>query len=283
MTDTLFETAIEPYTVPNTYLDSAAIDVRQTDLREIVRLQARMGKGSGVWKPSPGRQMPFVVEHGNTVIGLLLLSSTVLNLGARDAALNLPKDAKLKGKELRHYMDLAVCIAAQPLGWHWNVGKLIALLAPTLGDYFEEKYGDELKGITTTSLWGKSSQYNRIYQFLGYTSGHGHMHISEEDHDRMRAWLRENDPAKLERLQAARKDNKFGITIAYGESSGDKSITTFHGNRRGIYYHAAVDPRCRGTVIWNWYSRWGHPRYERMRDEVPPYDEGMSWHKKQLV
>lgn len=282
MSDTLFELAIEPYTVPNYLLGTDAIDVQPCELRELVRLQAVMGKGPNVWKPSPGRQMAFTVTHDDDIIGLLLLSSTVLNLGPRDRALDLPKDAKLKGKELRHYMDLAVCIAAQPLGWHWNIGKLIAMLATTLGPEYEAKYGDELKGITTTSLWGKSSQYNRVYQFLGYTSGHGHMHISEEDYARMRNWLEHNDPAKLARLTNARKDNKFGVCIAYCESSGDKSITTYHGHRRGIYYHP-VSTTPRDDVIREWFDRWGHPRYLRTLDADPPYTEGMSWTKEQLV
>lgn len=284
MTDTLFDMAIEPYTVPLFEIDPRVIAVVPCDLRDIVRYQAVMGKGAGVWRPSPGRQLPFLVQHDATTIGLLLLSSTVLNLGPRDAALALPKDAKAKGKELRHYMDLAVAIGAQPLAWHWNVGKLIALLAPTLGDYFHAKYGDVLKGITTTSLWGRSSQYNRVYEFVGYTAGHGHMHISQEDYDRMRAWLEANAPDRLEKLRASgKKANKFGVTTLYGTVSGDKSITTYHGHRRGIYYHPAVDPVTRTSNIAYWFERWGWPRFVSTRDKTPPYDDGTTWAKEKLT
>ena len=92
-------------------------------------------------------------------------------------------------------MDVSVCVGAQPIAWHWNLGKLMALLAPTLGDYVETRYpNDKFRGVTTTSLWGLSVQYNRIYKFLGYTKGHGHEHIDDETYRKMIAYLRSRCP-----------------------------------------------------------------------------------------
>jgi len=241
-----------------------------------------MGKGSGVWKPSPGRQLPHTLHIGEKMVGLLLLSSCVLNLKERDQYLQLPTDPSERGTALRQYMDLAVAIGAQTISYYWNIGKLIALLAPTLVDEFQTKYRDELLGVTTTSLWGKSSQYNRIYKFLGYTGGHGVMHIPLAERTRMKEWVKRHAPEYYTSLKEARRGSMDIINV-YISQSGDKTWSTFHGNKRGIYYHPAVPTEERSNVIQQWYERWGLPRWQRMKDEPSPYPDGTTWHKEQLT
>jgi hypothetical protein len=278
----LFDAPPEPYTVEPFMFWPEDVAVEPTTLATIKTLQGRMGKGSKVWKPSPGRQLPMVVTVCGQTVGLMLLSSTVLNLKARDARLDLPKDPSEKGKALRNYMDLAVAIGAQPIAWHWNIGKLIAMLAPTLTGEYYEKFGDSLEGITTTSLWGKSSQYNRVYEFLGYTGGHGYMHIPKPELARMTAWCREHEPEAMAKLSAARK-GPMSMVALYCSKSGDLTWTTLHGRKRGIYYHD-TDPKVqRADVIDAWWWRWGFPRYLRTKDQQAPYADGVTWHKEQLV
>lgn len=280
--DALFEWD-EPYVLPPFDFAPDDVEVRGSTVGDIRTLQGRMGKGRNVWKPSPGRHVPFTIHIKDRLAAIGLLSSCVLSLRARDQFLALPTDSSERGKELRHYMDLAVAIGAQPIAWHWNIGKLVALVAPTMGDVFRTQYGDDLKGVTTTSLWGKSSQYNRIYQFLGYTSGHGVIHVPQSERDRMREWCKVNAAEEYRALESRRRSNAMNVVQLYARMSGDGTWQTFHGQRRGIYYHPVVPASSRTDVIRAWYDRWGLPRWQRTYKLQAPYLDGTTWHKTRLT
>jgi hypothetical protein len=214
-------------------------------------------------------------------------------------------------------MDMSVCVATQPLGWYWNLGKLMALIAPTLGDKVEARYPEDVfKGVTTTSLYGRGSQYNRIYKYLGLTKGYGHEHIADEEYyagvEALKSRCTNCNPgcenplplipkhiledgavtddlhpenewctvpyarfgdgvnARMRRISAIQKAS--GSTAKGKDNKG----VFFHGHFRGIYYHPAVAPEQRKTVIQEWYERWGLPRYERKKNELPPYQDGKT-------
>ena len=250
------------------------IQVRQVTVTRAKYLQPKMSKA--VWRPAPGRKLAFEIWHEQDLLGVAFLASPVINMGARDQALGLSKDPSEKGRQLRNYADLSACVATQPFGWYWNGGKLIALIGATLGDYWQERYGDELKGIVTTSLWGKGSQYNRVYKFLGYTKGYGHLHVSDERYGEMLQWMRDNGVEIPSSRFGAGSNPRMRRIQAYLRASGDKTITLKHGQQRGIYYHRAVDPATRIDVIRHWHTRWGQPRFERKQNETPPYTDGLS-------
>jgi len=214
--------------------------------------------------------------HDQTLIGLIFLASPVINLTARDTFLNLSKDPKEKGKQLRSVMDVSVCVSAQPLGWHWNAGKLCAMLASTLGDFFTARYGDRLDHLMTTSLWGRGTQYNRVWKFLGYTKGHGHEHIDDDRYHKMLQWLKDNGHEVPSCKFGAGSNPRMRRIAAYRKHSGDKTVTLVHGNKRGIYYHQAIDHTKRQEVINAWFKRWGLPRYEKTKHMVAPYQNGLS-------
>jgi hypothetical protein len=270
-TDQLFPNTLS---TPGIEINPQLIQVRQVKASVIQTLQPQMSKA--IWRPAPGRKLGFLIEHEQHLLGIAFLSSPVINMKERDNKLNLPKDPSDKGKELRHYADLSVCVPAQPFGWHWNGGKLVALIATTLGDAWQERYSDELKGIITTSLWGKGSQYNRIYQFLGYTQGFGHEHISDERYKQMLTWLETNGFDIPSSRFGAGSNPRMRRIQAYKKASGDKTITLKHGNKRGIYYHPATPSNQRQQIIQFWYERWGINRYERTRNQTPPYVDGLT-------
>jgi len=257
------------------------IEIVQSDTGMMAKLQKKTSKA--IWRPAPGRKLAFLVLHDNILIGLIFLASPVINLKVRDKYLNLPKNPSLKGKELRNYFDMSVCVAIQPLAWHWNVGKLCALLAPTLGDYIRERYdGCNFKGITTTSLWGKGSIYNRIYTFLGYSQGYGHFHITDKKYKSMIKWLKDNNYKVPSCKFGAGSNPRMRRISAYKKYSKDKSINFKHGQQRGVYYHPAIENAQR-EIIDYWYCRWGLTRYERTKDQKCPYLNGLdgeSYEKK---
>lgn len=263
-----------PYSCPLFKIEPEQIWVKQTDSGTLAHWQRQMSKA--VWRPAPGRKLGFFVMHGTKVLGLIFLASPVINLTERDKRLGLSKDPKEKGKQLRAVMDVSVCVSAQPIGWHWNLGKLCAMLATTLGDAFQDRYGERLEHLVTTSLWGRGTQYNRAWEFLGYTKGHGHEHISDERYQEMLDWLKANGHPIPSCQFGAGSNPRMRRIAAYRKHSGDKTATLVHGNRRGIYYHPAVDPSKRQEVINKWFERWGLPRYERTKDKAAPYLDGLS-------
>jgi hypothetical protein len=72
-------------------------------------------------------------------------------------------------------MNLSTCVGLQPFAFNYNGGKLLVKLAfsKEVMDKFYEKYNEQLLGIITTGLYGKSIQYDRLKElkFIGYTSG----------------------------------------------------------------------------------------------------------------
>lgn len=267
----LFEDSV---TANPSCIDANNVKVTRVKASEVARLQPQMSKA--VWRPAPGRKLAFLVTHDDDLLGIAFLASPVINMGDRDKALGFASNPSERGRQLREYADLSVCVASQPFGWYWNGGKLIAMLATTFGDYWTERYGDDLKGIVTTSLWGRGSQYNRVYKFLGYTKGFGHQHIDDEQYGRMLAWMRDNDVEIPSSRFGSGSNPRMRRIQAYRKASGDASVTLVHGNRRGIYYHAARPSSERLLVVEEWLSRWGSPRYQRKMHDEPPYMDGLT-------
>jgi len=249
--------------------------VQQVPVNIMVELQKKCSKA--IWRPAPGRKLGFLVRHKDKIIGLIFLASPVINLSVRDKYLNLSKDPAIRGKELRNYYDMSVCVGIQPLAWYWNIGKLCALIAPTLGDFINNRYpNDEFKGIITTSLWGKSVQYDRIYKFLGYTKGYGHFQISDDKYKEMINWLKKHNIEVPSSKFGAGSNSRMRRISAYIKYSGDKSVSIKHGQKRGVYYHEAIQSSERKNIIKFWYERWGLPRYNRVKNKKPPYYNGLE-------
>jgi hypothetical protein len=159
--------------------------------------QPKMSKA--VWRPAFGRKLGFLVVQNKHLLGLIFLATPVIRLTARDQYLFPGVDKNFNyGLATKEYMDMSVCVATQPIGWHWNLGKLMALIAPTLGDFVKARYPEnDFKGVTTTSLYGQGkngTQYTRVYKFLGYTTGAGHEKVDDITYNKMLNFLREHCP-----------------------------------------------------------------------------------------
>jgi hypothetical protein len=259
-------------THPLVEIDPAAVTVERIPQAMMTALQGASSKA--VWRPAPGRKNSFAVKHAGEVIGLLFLASPVINLGVRDEYLGLKKEGR--GYALREVADLSVCVGLQPLAWHWNVGKLVAMLATSdhIADEWTDRYGDDLRWITTTSLYGRGAQYNRVYRFLGYTKGYGHQHVTDGQYHAMLDWMRENGVPVPSSKFGAGSNPRMRRIAAYQRARGEK-VSLQHGNKRGVY----ISPARQGSVedvTRRWFERWGRPRYERTKDQQPPYVNGLD-------
>ena len=135
-------------------------------------------------------------------------------------------------------------------------GKLISMLLASkeVRKIYEKKYKDritiidqkvsnKLVGIFTTSLYGKSSQYNRLkykdtllYEPIGHTKGFGTLHLSKETIQEM---------VRLLKMHNKVISHSFGdgpswvmrIIRASGDLLGfDPKILLNHSFKRGIYF-----------------------------------------------
>lgn len=255
-------------------LNPKKISFKRISCGNAKNIQPRISKA--IWRPAPGRKLSFVLNYDDSIIGFFFLASPVINMSVRDAHLGLSSNKSIKGTELRNYMDLSGCVGLQPISWYWNIGKLIAMSVTCneIADLYFSKYGDVLKGITTTSLWGKSSMYNRVYKFLGYTKGYGHYHISEEKYKEMLEWMRQNNVEIPSCRFGAGSNPRMRRIQAYIKASGEK-LTLKHGTQRGVYY-SSMNGITFSETVEKWYERWGKPRNEKVKNETAPYENGLE-------
>tara|TARA_R110000824_G_scaffold224990_3_gene412650 strand:+ start:1304 stop:2110 length:807 start_codon:yes stop_codon:yes gene_type:complete len=262
------------YTQDVLEIDPNEITISKIPISDLYKILKHTSKATT--RPAPGRKFGYAVWHDESLIGVMGISSPVINLGVRDDYLNFPKNSSEKGTVLRHYVDLSTCVGLQPISWYWNIGKLIAMLATskTISEQYKNHYGDELRGIITTSINGKSVQYNRVYKFLGYTKGYGHEHISDEQYHEMLDWMKQNNVEIPSSRFGAGSNPRMRRIAAYNKAKGIKSSMK-HGKKRGVYYSPCTNESIE-KIVKNWYDRWGRPRYERVKDKQPPYKNGLE-------
>lgn len=157
-----------------------------------------------------GRRIKLIIrDYGlksKPVIGIAALGSPIIHIPERDERIGWNKE--IRTKNLVYAMD-AYVIGALPPYNHLLGGKLISyiLTSNEVRRIYKRKYrnqitiidkrkASDLAGIFTTSLYGKSSQYNRIkydnkllYQEFGTTKGFGTLHLTETTIFKMRQLL----------------------------------------------------------------------------------------------
>lgn len=156
-----------------------------------------------------GRRIRFLVwdDFHEKLIGIFALGDAVFNLRARDE--HIGWDHHRRKEALVNLMDAYALGAIPPYNMLLG-GKLIASLIRTseVVNIFAEKYRDSvgiisgehknarLVAVTTTSALGRSSIYNRlrigstsIFEPIGFTSGWGHFHISDDLFEDLREYL----------------------------------------------------------------------------------------------
>ena len=118
----------------------------------------------------PTRNVRFLVvddsKPNKPVLGLGAISGDFLALGERDTFIGWTKEQREAGK-LKHTAVGSTIIATQPFGSNFNGGKLIAALITSqmIRDEWQSLTGCLLAGLTTTSLFGVPSMYDRIKQW----------------------------------------------------------------------------------------------------------------------
>lgn len=161
---------------------------------------------SAVWHQSPGRLLRFFIKDRITgkYLGFISLGNDFINVGGRDKYIGWTTDHRLKDGRLRHTAMASTIASVQPFGFNYNGGKLIALLAASnpIQEKWYEKYNEELVGVTTTSLYGGGSMYNRLKYWRKCKSTEGNIRLepSEDIYNIIKNWYRKKYPIEYKEL-----------------------------------------------------------------------------------
>jgi hypothetical protein len=161
-----------------------------------------------------GRRIKFLIRDeglpSRPLIGIAALGSSIIHIPDRDLWVGWDKETRTKN--LVFAMDAYVLGALPPYNYLLG-GKLISYIIASneVRNIYERKYkgivtniskrkANRLACIFTTSLYGKSSLYNRVkysgkllYIPIGQTKGYGTLHLTNETFDAMRDLLEEHN------------------------------------------------------------------------------------------
>ena len=155
---------------------------------------------SAVWHQSPGRLLRYFVLDENTdkYLGFISLGSDFISVGGRDKFIGWSTEDRLKKGKLRHTAMGSSIAAVQPFGFNYNGGKLMAMLTASevVQNDWLERYDEKLVGVTTTSLYGGASMYNRCanWRKCKSTTGEIPLEPSEDVYEILKNWYKAQYP-----------------------------------------------------------------------------------------
>lgn len=248
-----------------------------------------------------GRRLRFLVRDraNGKIIGIAAIGDPVFNLRVRDQAIGW--DAATRSQRLVNLMDAYVLGAVPPYNYLLG-GKLVAsmLFSREVQQAFHRRYGGtegvisgqkksaRLAALTTTSALGRSSVYNRmrldgrdLFRSIGYTTGYGHFHVSNELFADVREYLRAENHRYADGNRFGQGPNwRFRVLRAAISQLGLDRALLRHGVQREVFLgHVAKNAKefLRGDakrVLWGdlWsaaevaeraLARWVRPRASR--------------------
>lgn len=244
------------------------------------------------WNGRLGRLMPYLCVDRNSggVMGIMEISSDLNLLGPRDKHIGWTKEAKFEMRRLNNVVNVGTCVGVAPFGWLTG-GKfmLTAALSSKCTDGWRTKYGDVVAAVTTTSLFGKASVYNRLkeFEYLGCTLGHGVTVFTDEDAALMKGFCQANSVVVR---QGKRGGTMPRLDMAHKIVAMLKLRADAHSSKapKGVYFGTTSDdsmPFLRGEIdtmtpdqrdvddiaSW-WLDRWCAMRWPKKRDEVESFD-----------
>ena len=227
-----------------------------------------------------GRSIRILVKDQITqkYIGIMCLSSDVYSLGERDMYLKKEtQNSNWKNENLVNIMNLSCCVPLQPFGFNTNGGKLLASLAfsKEIFDYYFAKYKMPLFGILTTSINGKSIQYDRLknLKLIGFTKGFGSVNIPDKLYKVCQDY---NNKWKI--IEISNRIDRFTFLKSLLTHLNLSHDILKHNNKRGIYYgfifstkfenNYNLDELQNVNTIYNyWKDRWCTNRIKNLLEK----------------
>ena len=198
---------------------------------------------------NPGRNIKVIAKDRNTnkVLGMMSLGSDVTSLGVRDNYIGWTKDNKYKDGKLRCTSIGTSIVATQPFGFNFLGGKLVAMLLTdeSLRQHWKKTYGDELDGLTTTSIYGIHSMYNGIplWKTLGESAGKMSLKPDDSVYKPWMEWMKDERADDYKRIMTQKEGVsgpptgvKMQIIGYIFKELGIRKADYDHGFKRGVYF-----------------------------------------------
>ena len=199
---------------------------------------------------TPGRFLKFLVTTGKNdeYIGAVSISSDVISIGCRDKHIGWTNDDKLKGNKRLNNSCIGSCImSTQPFGYNFLGGKLIATLITTdcIQNIWERLYKQKLVCMSTTSLYGAYSMYDRIpwWKYCGESAGKISIKPDDEYYNYWHHWYKDNFADDYKEMMTQKEGVGGPVTAAkqrvinaiFGKL--DIKLSNYvHGYNRGVYW-----------------------------------------------
>ncbi len=226
-------------------------------------------------------------NNTNTYIGLLQLTYDLYSLEERDKYIGWnDENKKIKINNISktsYLVNIATCIGLQPMAHNMNIGKLLVgiVFSQEVLDYFYKKRNHYYTCVVTTSLYGKSIQYDRLpfIKLIGYTKGYGikqfPIYLDKKICDFYNKYCHEKNNSLKKMFKYKRVFNLLGYNV---------DDILYHGDKRGIYI-GYVSSKSKdflndksetfglenikplNSVVEWWKERWAKKRYERLHKE----------------
>lgn len=212
-----------------------------------------------------GRSFKYYIRDSNSgcILGILGLGSDFMSLSLREGYIGWSKKDKfgirynpdgseyngtlsswseqkkrgitIKGNKINNLMNIFTCVSLNPVS-DLTFGKMCAIscFSNEVLDYFKNKYGEDLAGLTTTSIYGKSIQYDRIpfLKYLGLSKGVGTVQFSKTCVEMMRNYYSNI----MKRSSTVGLQPKAKMIKEVLKEMGFSSKYLKHEHVRGIYF-----------------------------------------------
>lgn len=216
------------------------------------------------YRGAVGRQVKIFIYCGDCIIGMVHLTSPMAQLKLRDEYIKFTD----KWNQLKQIYNIETCVAI-PKYSNLLTGKLLVYIvfSEEVVNYLKNKYKTNVIGFETTSLYGKSSLYNRIdfLKYLGLSEGMSAVYIKDEEWKKILQQYKEIYPNTntnriapvkyqiVDKLSGWYKKNNIDFPYKY------KSECFKRGVYFGYYNKCTTE-----TAIENWRNRWLIGRAKRL-------------------
>lgn len=199
------------------------------------------------FEQNPGRFLRFLIRDKVTqqYLGVASIGSDIITVSCRDKWIGWTEKNKLEDGRLRNSAIATTIVATQPFGYNFLGGKLVAALMtdPVVRQTWQDLYNEPLVGLTTTSLYGKHSMYQRIpyWKELGETAGKVMLKPDDKVYEVWNHWLQENKAEEYLKKTIGPGGKpasgvKQKIIVMIMQELGLKQAKYTHGFQRGVYY-----------------------------------------------
>lgn len=225
------------------------------------------------FRGSLGRSLKFFVVCGDHILGMVNMRSAPSQCGLRDKYLGWSHADKWKSYKMNTIFDMGVCVSTRRYA-DFLTGKLLVYVAFSneVANQLKIKYtrrqvsfdlegvgikDDKILGYMVTSLYGKSSIYNRIpfLKYLGKSKGFSGIYLSDNEWQKVKKEFMKAFPRKALPLKFQTIDR---LAIHY-KKQGKEFPYEFRNTawQRGVYFgHLKDAGKSLIEMVEDWRTRW---------------------------